>query len=268
MIIDKLLAAITFHYDESRLEYLKKVCLQIPSLAFDYKAIVITNTEDKNSLIKIRDALESISNYELILRPVIGHPYFLTWAHFTIFKKYLLSDLNISHFMYLEDDIKITPHNINYWLRGRHELRESGLYPSFIRYEVNHVDRGHYATDITQQLQLKKLAKIQLSSDYVFLNSPQPYQGMYLMDQEMMTEFLNSPASSPDFGIWHIREKATQALTFVDVPKPFTSRNLMGYNLSKKNIDSGALIQHLPGNYANHPDSPFGKILIRDLIQI
>jgi hypothetical protein len=267
MLIEKLLAAITFHYDHTRLEYLKRVCLRIPSLAFDYKVLVVTNAEDENSLNKIRVALQSLPKYELISHPVIGHPYFLTWAHLPIFKKYFLSDANFSHFMYLEDDIQIAPHNINYFLRGRHELRELGFYPSFIRYEVNCINKRWYATDITKLLQFKKLSKIELTFDYVFLNSPQPYQGMYLMDQEMMSEFFNSPASSPDFGSWHIREKATQALTFVDVPKHFSSRNLLGYNVSKKIIDPGALIEHLPGNYANDPCSPFGKVPIEDLIR-
>lgn len=268
MLIEKLLVAITFHYDHVRLEYLQKACFQIPMLAFDYKVLVVTNTDDENSLNKIRIALVGLPNYELISHPVMGHPYFLTWMHLPIFKKYFISDANFSHFMYLEDDIQIAPHNINYWLRGRHELHESGFYPSFIRYEVNCVDKRCYATDITQHLKFKRLSKIQLSSDYVFLNSPQPYQGMYLMDREMMSEYFNSPASSPDFGSWHIREKATQALTFVNVPKHFSSRNLLGYNVSQKIIDPGAFIEHLPGNYANDPCSPFGKVPVDALIRL
>ena len=141
--------------------------------------------------------------------------------------------------MYLEDDIQIAPHNINYFLRGYHELSELGFYPSFIRYEVNCINKRWYATDITKLLQFKKLSKIELTFDYVSLNSPQPYQGMYLMNQEMMSEFFNSPASSPDFGSWHIREKATQALTFVDVPNISLQEIYWGITYLKKLLIQG-----------------------------
>jgi hypothetical protein len=42
--------------------------------------------------------------------------------------------------MYLEDDIQVKARNVNYWLRGRHELANYGLYPSFVRYEINHTN--------------------------------------------------------------------------------------------------------------------------------
>ena len=82
----------------------------------------------------------------------------------------------------------------------------------------------------------------------------------------MMHEFLNSPACSPDFGSWGIRERANQGLTFVNVKKPFFSRNLIGYSFSKGLIDSGALICHLPCNYAKNPASPFGKIPVNKIV--
>jgi len=198
----------------------------------------------------------------------MGHPYFLPWGHLPVFKQYFSSDLSISHFMYLEDDIKVTSNNITYWLRGRNELYEFGFYPSFVRFEKNHINGLQYATDITIPLKLKKLPNIEISLDYRYLSSPQPYQGMYLMDREMLGEYFQSPASSPDFGGWNIREKATQGLTFIGVPEPFHSRNLIGYRVLKNMIDQDALIHHLPDNYANNAQSAFGKILIDKLISI
>jgi hypothetical protein len=268
MLIESLLTAVTFHYDDTRLNFLQKTCLQIPSLAFKYKLLIITNTQNEHSHEKIKEQLKFLKNFEIISYPVMGHPFFLTWGHQSIFKQYLTLDYSYSHFMYLEDDIQITPDNVTYWLRGRHELKGFGLYPSFVRYELGNKDETRYATDITKELRLKKLPHIFITSDYAYLNSPQPYQGMYLMDHEMIVNFYNSPACSPDFGNWNIREKATQGLTFLNVPKNFFSTNLIGYNVSKKYIDPGALIQHLPGNYANDPNSPFGKVPISMLIQL
>lgn len=264
MLIENLLIAITFHYDEARLAYLEKVCLQIPSLGFHYKVLIITNAQEQNSHHKIRERLLFLNNLEVVEYPIMGHPYFLTWGHFPIFRSNLHS--GYSHFMYLEDDVKLTSQNINYWLRGRHELRNYGFYPSFVRYEINNTDQIIYSTDITAQLEFKKLPRLFITPDYAYLNSPQPYQGMYLMDHEMMVEYFESPACSPDFGQWHIREKATQGLTFLNIPKHFFSRNLIGCSLTQKTIDSGSLIEHLPGNYANDPCSSFGKIPLKSLI--
>jgi len=267
MLIEKLLVAITFHYDDARIQYLKNVCLQIPSLAFDYRILIVTNEQDKALHNNILEQLRCLSNVEIITYPTMGHPYFLTWGHFPIFKNYFLMEHSYTHFMYLEDDIKIAPHNINYWIRARYELLDSGFYPSFVRYEINCGDNTLVATDITKQLKLNQLPQISITPEYVFINSPQPYQGMYLMDRVMLGEFFSSPAHSPDFGNWGIRERATQGLTFVKVPKPFLSRNLIGCHLSQKVIDYGALIEHLPGNYAGNPESPFGKIPVKKLIK-
>jgi hypothetical protein len=268
MLIENLLVAITFHYDKNRLIYLEKVCAQISSLAFKHKVIVVTNTQDENSLNEIRNRLKSSPSLELIVRVHTGHQYFLTWAHHPIFKELLTSDSNFSHYMYLEDDILITPRNINYWLRGRHELQDSSFYPSFVRYEINQKNCAKYSTDITKPLRFKKLPHLIISADYAYFNSPQPYQGMYLMDQQMLNEYYKSPAHSPDFGNWNIREKATQGLTFLNVPNNFFSRNLIGCSLSKKSVDPDALIEHLPANYANDENNPFGKVLIDKLIKI
>lgn len=268
MLIEKILVAITFHYDESRLKYLRDVCLQIPSLGFQYQVLVITNTREKEAVDLINDQIKFLSNYELVNHPPMGHPYFLPWGHLPLFKQYFSTDARISHFMYLEDDIEITSKNITYWLRGRNELYHFGFYPSFVRFEKNYINGMSYATDITEQLRIKKLPSVRISSDYCYLSSPQPYQGMYLMDREMLGEYFQSPASSPDFGGWGIREKATQGLTFIGVPAPFHSRNLIGYSELRSTIDRDALIHHLPDNYANNTQSEFGKIPIDKLISI
>lgn len=266
MLIENILIAITFHYSKERLEYLRDACLQIPFFGFQYKVLIITNTQDDEEVWQIKNQVQFLSNCDVISMRPVGHPYFLPWGHFPLFKKYYLSNTNISHFMYLEDDIKITPQNIVYWLRGRNELHRFGCYPSFVRFERNIADEMLYLTDITKSLRFQKTPKIKISSDYFYLSSSQPYQGMYLMDREMMGEYLKSPACSPDFGSWGIREKATQGLTFVNVPSGFHSRNLIGCNLSNNSIDQDALIHHLPNNYANNVHTEFGKLRTSQLL--
>ncbi|MBD2189807.1 hypothetical protein H6F41_16880 [Pseudanabaena sp. FACHB-723] len=197
---------------------------------------------------------------------LLGHPFLLTWCHFDIFRRVLNLDKTVTHFLYLEDDIYITPENINYWIEGRERLRTFGLIPSFLRYETQVFTDERFSTDVTQILNFNALPRVYFQQiHYAYLNLPQPYQGMYLLDRELMEEHLNN-SCHPDFGIWHIREKAAQGITFLNIPEGFISRNLIGYNTLLQEIDQRCLIHHLPNNYVNNQNTPFGKVPIRNLI--
>ena len=82
---------------------------------------------------------------------------------------------------------------------------------------------------------------------------------MYLLDKQLALEFLFSDASSPDTGIWGIREKAAQGLTYWNVPASAHSRIIVGLS-QEMQIHPHSQIHHLPNNYADNPNSPFGKI--------
>jgi hypothetical protein len=169
--------------------------------------------------------------------------------------------------MYLEDDIEIKEENINYWLEARIALRQHNLIPSFIRYEIKDSVEAPFCTDITQPIEFLKLPKVKMSDSYFYLNLPQPYQGMYLLDRELAQEHFYGESSSPDFGKWRIRERAAQGLTFLNVPAGFFSRNLVGYHFLDKSIDLRSLIHNVPNNYANNPKTKFAKISVKELIK-
>jgi hypothetical protein len=62
---------------------------------------------------------ESIQNFfkvniKIVTPKYLGHPYLLTWSHLDVFRKMYKIDDNISHFMYLEDDVEIKLNNIEY----------------------------------------------------------------------------------------------------------------------------------------------------------
>lgn len=86
------------------------------------------------------------------------------------------------------------------------------------------------------------------------------------MDRVLIEEHSFGLSSNPDFGIWNIREKAAQGLTFANVPEGYFSRNLVGYDNSIKQIDSNALIHHTPNNYASNPDTKLGDLAVSELI--
>jgi hypothetical protein len=119
---------------------------------------------------------------------------------------------------------------------------------------------------VIRKAPFNQLPKVKISDNYYYINLPKPYQGMYLMDRELLKEHLFGPSSNPDFGIWNIREKAAQGLTFSKVPKGYFSRNLIGYDNNKRQIDTNALIHHTPNNYADNPDTEFGNMPVNSVV--
>ena len=140
------------------------------------------------------------------------------------------------------------------------------IIPSFLRYETPADSSAKVSTDITASVRFSRIPKVKISSGYYYVNLPEPYQGMYLLDRTLAGFHLFGPSSSPDFGTWGIREKAAQGITFHQVPNGCFSRNFLGVDMSTKSIDPGALLHHLPNNYADAPETKFGKIPIEKII--
>ena len=267
--IKKIVITITFHYAEKKLKNLSKITNDFLLFSKKVNVFIVTNTNKKKDHRNIYKSLNRKLNIKIIVPSFLGHPYLLTWFHLDIFRKEFFSDKNISHFMYLEDDIKISKQNIFHWQENRTILRKFGLIPSFLRYEIKNNNRKEkYVVDVTKRLSLRNLPKVKISDEYCYVNLPQPYQGMYLLDRDLMKEHLNGPSSSPDFHKcnWPIRESAAQGLTFANVPKKFWSRNVVLYNIKNKCVAEHSLIHHLSNNYIKS-NTPFAKIKLSDLIK-
>ena len=266
-MIQKLLIGITVHFVKERIEFLRRIAINFNALSQNTKVFVVTNTNSANEQKLIKAAIQS--PVEIYVPKYIGHPYLLTWGHLDIFREYFQTDPDISHFMYLEDDIEIKPNNIEYWLRGRDDLRELGLIPSFLRYEFALHETEMRSLDLTSSYELKRLPVVRkIDKNYYYINPPRLYQGMYLLDRELAKEHLFGQSSHPDFGrlSLHIRERACQGLSFTNVPSGCLSRNFLGFMEDKNLIDPDALIHHITNTYANDPKSKFGKIKIKNLI--
>jgi hypothetical protein len=149
-------------------------------------------------------------------------------------------------------------------MRYRGVLQKYGLIPSFFRVEINDY-KSWVSTDCVSPILFSEQPKLLLEEGTLFMNMPNPYQGLYFLDVPLMEEFINSPAMSPDFGIWKIREKAAQGLTFLNIPEGYHSRNVVPIDLHQKSVSQQAWIHHLPNNYANNKNTPYGKILMEEI---
>jgi hypothetical protein len=264
----KILICVTFFYIANRLQYLHLISNHFRELGKTVFVVIVTNINEPDQRQRIQMAIANKGfAFEIVSPTLMGHPYLLAWSHLDVIRTYW-QDQSITHFLYLEDDISIKKENVLYWIKGREMLKPLNLIPSFLRYENKYGDENLYSTDITKPINPFRIARVNVSTSYAYMNLSNPYQGMYFLDRELMTEHLHGPASNPDFvGCkWNIREKAAQGVTFLNVPKGFNSRNLIGYKISEQRIDEHCLIHHTPDNYANNPDTDFGKLPIIQLL--
>ena len=270
MKIEKLLIAIAFHYVEGRLSNLSKISSKFKSLANNVKTIVITNTSDELHHKKIYDifnmgfrysynivkAPREINDVELFVPESLSDPYLLTWCHFDIFRNYFNEDGSITHFMYLEDDMLIQPNNIEYWLKGREDLKSVGLIPAFCRYELRpNSDQKYHVDNYCHYSMIRKfevLKSFSISDEYAYVNLFEPYHGMYLADRELIEEHLFKKGNKILLKYHGLREQAAGGLGYTNVPNNFRSRYAIGFDKIKRKIDPNVWIHHTANNYTNN----------------
>ncbi|MBT8607872.1 hypothetical protein G6656_06220 [Polynucleobacter paneuropaeus] len=269
--IKKLAIAVTFHYNEDRLQYLRKISEEFPLLAESVCVHVFTNKGDRDKKEIIAETVRQGRDFDVQVHTptYLGHPFLLTWCHFYVFRTLFESNKDITHFMYLEDDILVKPINIDYWLRSYEALKIFNLIPAFLRYDTDERSMDIYSTDQRQKSEFSQLAKVKISNDYYFLNLIDGYQGMYLLDRELMDQHLNGPSSIPEYSYFNgIREKAAAGLSHTNVPQGCLHRLFTGYDLELQRIDPGSLIHHLQSTHsrATAETHPVGYIKVEDLI--
>jgi hypothetical protein len=261
-----LSVSVTAHFAERRLKYLREVLSALPDLARRVRVQIFTNTHEHHEQELIKGSIPQGLDAKLYVPELLGHPYLLPWCHFEIFRKQLDAG-EVSHFLYIEDDLLITPENVAYWIDGRDKLASLGIIPSFLRFEEA-VGGIPVATDVTSRLRLSGLPRVKTQDGSLYCNLPQPYQGMYLLDRALAAEHFLGATSSPDHAVGGIRESAALGVTFGHIPNGCHSRNFLKINLEKNTLDSGALVKHLANNYANTSASGSGSIPLNELIKI
>lgn len=271
----RLLVSISFHFAPARLCYLEEVLHTLATFPVKGRDIVVfTNTPDateQETVLQIfrRTGLVDGLDARLAVEAALPHPYDLTWAHKRLITgAFLAPNSPYTHFVYLEDDERLTFENVAYFLAAREILRPYDLVPAFLRTEWS-PERGSYMnTDNVEPVVLAERPHV-LAADHGFVSVDNPYCGAFILDHDLAREYVVSRSFDPDrsaevspFGV---RERAAMGLTFENPPAPFVYRVVVPVSIATGIPPHCAWLAHLPNNYAENANEPFGKITMTNL---
>ena len=272
----RLAAAVTFHFNEGRLRHLLQVTRGLAGLPLEELEVhVFTNVEDDQRLDAIRSLCGPFFEPEpwcvnrrrcLVVHPVPGlpDPWHLPWAHKDLLNgRFLQERPDLTHFLYLEDDILFTLPNLSYFLHYVPLLEPRRLIPAFQRVEYNAARCELRLVDQVQRVDLAARAAVTIDG-VSFANPDYPYQAMFLMDRRMAAEYVQSPSFDRDCSTavrpdWGLAERAAMGLCFECPPEGYWSRYVIPLAAGRSGM-AASWIHHLPDNYTTNDRVPFGKL--------
>jgi hypothetical protein len=256
---------------QNRYGYLSQVLYELNNI--DLKSIrinIISNSREVEEVLTRFDQLKNIKFhfFEKYSKMNTIHnspweyndsesPWLLTWEH----KKIMLQDLEVatdnSLFLYLENDMKFTQQNLEYWLESRKDLKDTKLVPSFVRVEHSQIRDKLLALDYIGR-SASKISEIStyMSNRYLYAQLANPYCAIFVLDLDLAIEYSRSKAieekSSRELSEWDIGARAAMGIQFVDVPKNFSSRFVVPIKKDGNyyQVLSSSLIHHLPNLYS------------------
>ena len=272
---NKMAIVICFYFTKKRLEKLKFNILNINKYNFKTNVTIITNNISKIDQKKIHKILKNkIKNYSIVIVKELPDNNFLPWHSVDVMKE-KIKDTSYSHFMFLEDDIIVSNENISYWLYFRKILKKYNLIPNFLRCEK--FNGKFYSIDNPKKILKNKMPTLfSETKNFGFINSKYPYSGMYLMDRDLLKNFLKSNASKIDFSFTHrvmrslypIKELVNISYAYQFVPHGFHNRLVLPF--SKNKVLQNSIILHNDLKYVHHKNlnkAGYGTIEINNLIK-
>lgn len=244
-----------------RIPYLRTTFGEIAKIQTDYTRIVLYVNDVTDQELADFDRNFDDINVDIEYRRVIRQWYHFSvmcWEHKELIEPFTQSDY--THFLYYENDIKVTDENFQYWLETRDLFKRNNLnfYPAFLRIELD--EQGQiFSLDVTEP---NILAVVEVEGQR-FVSLAQPYHGMYLVDRDMALEHLSSPL----FG--HFRpyrnkevfkglgqaESAATGPAYDAVPEGFEHRCLIPVSNFYR-----CWVHHLPNFYVKNRPLNFGTL--------
>jgi hypothetical protein len=272
----RIIAAITFHFREARLRYLFEVVRALCEYPVEaLEVVVVTNTDSEAALEQIKNVCAPLfthfpsrptSRKALLIEsfPKLSDPWILPWSHkHLISDRFLYQDSAYTHFIYVEDDVRISFDNFCYFVRYREMLKNVGLIPSFQRVEYNNADNHLYLLDQVGAADFSTRNSVSLDG-YAFVNPDFPFNAMFILDRELALEYVGtqsfdrkrSKVAKPD---WDVACRAAMGLCFEDPPQGFSGRYVVPVDPVSLIAPCWSLVYHLPNNYVMNRFKPFAK---------
>jgi hypothetical protein len=255
--------------DRNRLFHLHNTILslsKIPALSLEifihtnshaHAEIIRNNWESLNVFVVVHEEFNSmnVQNNSPWILDSLNNPWLLTWQHKVSLVNAIKKKQKNSIYICMEDDALFTQDNLNYFLRFKEVLKNKGLLPSFLRIEWSYKNNEYVPIDHFQKekLTINEIPNVEIEGR-IFVELPNPYSGIIVLDQELAEEYSASPASkeleSRTLTWWDIGARAAMGLQFFNVPHGFNSRNVVLIDIEGKGIDKAAWVAHQPNIYA------------------
>jgi hypothetical protein len=238
----KLWVNVCFYYVEERLEQFRKVIKTLSDIP-NTKLIINSNVNfDCNLPIHVEELCDS---------------FWHTWEHKKYMPEFLESDY--THFAYLEGNIGVEKKTFDYWIKTRELFQRNNLNFIPATHRVQKDGEGQvYSLDCTHLQNHRPSITVEGQK---FISLSEPYQGMFIMDKELVKEHIESDYYKfGQKGSWGIRESANLGNMFVNIPSGYGHR----YMLPLNNF-SDTWVTHFGTDYHGDKNSPHAKIKIQDL---
>jgi hypothetical protein len=183
----------------------------------------------------------------------LDDPFMLAWEHKRFLEPWLRTAApDGDYFMWIEDDIRITDDNLDFFLRELTVLKPHGLIPGFLRYETKG-DELRLVDIMEPEYVDQRTIVVDGRPFHACIN---PYWAGSILDRELAVEYLASRSFDPvssEFVPWAIRERAAMGLTW-EHPRSELGTRVVIPLVHGKPAES-CLVWHVSNKYSteNHP---------------
>lgn len=203
----------------------------------------------------------------------LDHPYKLAWSHRQVLPQIVAAMGEKDMYLYLEDDEAFSAHNLKYFNSMLKLTSTRGLIPSFMRVEFHETGRYWVSSDLVTSAIDARSPSFEIPDlNITFIELPNPYCGLFLLDQALAVEFTDSPVfaeATNNFRDWGIRERAASGLLYHNPPEGFQARGVVAFYTDSGLPVGGALVHHLGNVYANDETMGYGNFRVdRDMLYL
>jgi hypothetical protein len=279
----RILVAVTFHFRESRLQYLFQVIRALSEFPVEVLDVIVVTNADNQAINQIKDLCAPLFGFfpirpgskktiSIESHPKLADPWLLPWSH-----KHLIADeflgpaSGYTHFIYVEDDILLSFENFCYFVHYREAFRSKRLIPSFQRIEYNESDNRLYLLDQVGASDFESRRRVN-ADGYAFVNLDYPHNAMFILDQDLAAEYIGTASFDRERSKtvrpeWGLCERASMGLCFESPPEGFVFRYVSPVDISTMTTPRWSWVYHVANNYANDRLKPFAKTRIDQLFQ-